>query len=102
MTPAAAWFHTEPCECYVWLPGSCGGYFGYDTEEMAAFIADRAARPGDFNDDRVTNSLDFFDYLAAFFDEERGAGAEWYRAEWNGDGAIDTLDLFAFLADFFR
>ncbi len=46
----------------------------------------------DWNQDGVGNSLDFFAFLQAFFDQ---------NADVNGDGISDTADFFVFLTAFF-
>jgi hypothetical protein len=50
--------------------------------------------PADFNADRVVNSQDFFDYLAAFF-------ANRSSADFGQDGTLNSQDFFDFLTAFF-
>jgi hypothetical protein len=54
----------------------------------------RAECRADFNGDRVVNSQDVFDFLAALF----GGAA---TADVNGDGATNSQDFFDFLGAFF-
>jgi len=51
-----------------------------------------AACPGDWNDDAVVNSADFFDFLTGFFAS---------NADFNASGATDSQDFFDFIAAFF-
>jgi hypothetical protein len=53
--------------------------------------------PGDFNHDGSTNSQDFFDFLACFFDA-RHCG----DADFNHDGIANSQDFFDFLSVFFE
>ncbi len=48
----------------------------------------------DFNDDAGVNSQDFFDFLTAFFGDDR-------RADVNDDAVINSQDFFDFLTAFF-
>lgn len=48
--------------------------------------------PSDWNNDHVTNSQDFFDFLASFFIE---------NADFNLDGRTNSQDFFDFLVAFF-
>jgi hypothetical protein len=70
---------TNPCESVT-------------SEAATLTITNRC--PGDFNDDGVLNSQDFFDYLAAFFTLAPAA-------DFDGSGTIDSADFFAFLEAFF-
>ncbi len=49
--------------------------------------------PADFNHDRVVNTGDFFDFLAAFYEVSP-------RADFNSDGLITSQDFFDFLTEF--
>lgn len=48
----------------------------------------------DFNNDGVTNSQDYFDFMTAFF-----AGAP--EADFNADGSVNSQDFFDFVSGFF-
>jgi hypothetical protein len=50
--------------------------------------------PADFNADRVVTSQDFFDFLAAFFNN-------YPAADINADGTVTSQDFFDFLTAFF-
>ena len=86
-----------PC-LMVHGPGLCGGIYFYDIPSAQAYCNHRHMHPCDVNGDGVTNSQDFFDFLAAFFAEPESFG--WFRAEWNGDGAINSQDYMEFMRDF--
>jgi hypothetical protein len=67
------------------------------TPEIADYLAKLfgpPACPGDFNDDAVVNSQDFFDFLVAFFAADPGA-------DFNADLLINSQDFFDYLAAFF-
>lgn len=73
------------------LQGGATDVAGIDTIRVLA----RPMCAGDFNQDGVLGSQDFFDYLTEFF-----AGRP--AADFNTDGAVNSQDFFDFVSAFFR
>jgi len=65
-----------------------------DDVQIRSFSCDPLppACPGDWNDDGLVSSQDFFDFLSGFF-----AG----NADFNNSGATDSQDFFDFISAFF-
>ena len=80
---------------WVFGPGAYDGRGFGSLEEAAAWAAARELDPADCNDSGASDTVDFFDFLAAFF-----AGSS--PAEWDGVRGIGTLDFYGFLNDFLR
>jgi hypothetical protein len=72
------------------LFNGCGG----TSSGVATLTVEGGCCPGDFNNDDVLNSQDFFDFLTAFF---AGAAA----ADFNEDTVVNSQDFFDFLTAFF-
>jgi hypothetical protein len=74
--------------------GVTTGIVGCTEKSMVIHADGRVGCAGDFNGDGTASVQDIFDFLGAYFANNR-------RADVNGDGTVSVQDIFDFLTAYF-